>query len=140
MECSLDLVVAMLGILKAGAAYVPLDPSYPPSRLQLMVRDAGISTILAHRESIANPTEWEGQKVVYLDADWQTIQLASSGNPQPSAHPRAANCLCGLHLRIDRKAEGSGGSAAGDSPPGASYQLRRADRSGPNRAGVEQLV
>lgn len=88
MERSLDLVVAMLGILKAGAAYVPLDPSYPPSRLQLMVRDAGMSTILAHRESIANPTEWEGRKVVYLDADWQTIHLSSSGNPQPSARPQ----------------------------------------------------
>jgi len=40
---SLDLVVAILGILKSGCAYVPLDPSYPESRRQIMARDAGIT-------------------------------------------------------------------------------------------------
>ncbi len=41
---SLEMVVGMLGILKAGAAYVPLDPSYPPARLDFMVADAEINT------------------------------------------------------------------------------------------------
>ncbi|HZI09046.1 MAG TPA: amino acid adenylation domain-containing protein, partial [Myxococcus sp.] len=40
LERSLELVVALVGILKAGAAYVPLDSSYPPARLEAMVEDA----------------------------------------------------------------------------------------------------
>jgi amino acid adenylation domain-containing protein len=39
-ERSLDMVVGLLGILKAGAAYVPLDPTYPPDRLAFMIDDA----------------------------------------------------------------------------------------------------
>ncbi|HVT15951.1 MAG TPA: non-ribosomal peptide synthase/polyketide synthase [Thermoanaerobaculia bacterium] len=40
------LIEAMLGILQAGAAYVPLDPAYPPERLELMLADAGAEALL----------------------------------------------------------------------------------------------
>src|SRR5262249_52021187 len=40
LERSADLIVALLGVLKAGAGYVPLDPSYPRDRLALMLADA----------------------------------------------------------------------------------------------------
>ena len=40
------LVAAMLGVMRAGAAYVPLDPDYPPERLAHMARDAGLTLIL----------------------------------------------------------------------------------------------
>jgi amino acid adenylation domain-containing protein len=43
---SLELVVALVGVLKAGAVYVPLDPAYPSARLATMVRDAGLQRIL----------------------------------------------------------------------------------------------
>ncbi len=46
---SLEMVVGMLGILKAGAAYVPLDPSYPPARLDFMVADAELDIVLTQR-------------------------------------------------------------------------------------------
>ncbi|MCH0563661.1 MULTISPECIES: non-ribosomal peptide synthetase [unclassified Streptomyces] len=42
-----DLAVAMIGILKAGAAYLPLDPAYPAERIEFMRRDSGARTILA---------------------------------------------------------------------------------------------
>ena len=41
-----DLVAAMLGVLKAGAAYVPLDPAYPAARVQAMADDAGLCAVL----------------------------------------------------------------------------------------------
>ncbi|WP_063763797.1 non-ribosomal peptide synthetase/MFS transporter [Actinoplanes subtropicus] len=48
----LDLPVALLGILKAGAAYVPLDPGYPPARLEFMRADSG-ATFVVTAESLA---------------------------------------------------------------------------------------
>jgi amino acid adenylation domain-containing protein len=47
VERSADLVVAILAILKAGAGYVPLDPSYPHDRLAYMTRDSGVCCVLA---------------------------------------------------------------------------------------------
>ncbi|WP_327701913.1 amino acid adenylation domain-containing protein [Streptomyces decoyicus] len=46
---SADMVVALLGILKAGAAYLPLDPGYPQNRIDLMVRDSGVSIVVTER-------------------------------------------------------------------------------------------
>jgi natural product biosynthesis luciferase-like monooxygenase protein len=48
MDRSADLIVAMLGILKAGAAYVPLDPTYPEDRLAYMMADARMTAIASH--------------------------------------------------------------------------------------------
>ena len=42
------MVVAIPGVIKAGAAYVPLDPGYPPARLAVMVADADAALRLAH--------------------------------------------------------------------------------------------
>jgi amino acid adenylation domain-containing protein len=46
MVRSLDLVIGLLGILTAGAAYVPLDPTYPPERLSFMLADANVALVL----------------------------------------------------------------------------------------------
>ncbi|MDC2961486.1 amino acid adenylation domain-containing protein, partial [Streptomyces gilvifuscus] len=47
MEPSLDLVVAVLAVIRAGAAWLPLDPSYPRERLEYMVRDSGSVLVVA---------------------------------------------------------------------------------------------
>src|SRR5262245_37945038 len=52
-ERSLELVVGVLGTLAAGAAYVPLDPSYPAERLAYMVEDAGVPVLLAQEKLTA---------------------------------------------------------------------------------------
>jgi amino acid adenylation domain-containing protein len=46
MERSVEMVVALLAILKAGYAYVPIDPEYPPARIEFMIQDAGLSLTL----------------------------------------------------------------------------------------------
>lgn len=50
MERSLEMVIGLLGILKAGAAYVPLDPSYPKERLEFMIKDADLIAIVTQKE------------------------------------------------------------------------------------------
>ena len=47
-----DMIIGMLGILKCGAAYLPLDPEYPPKRTQAMVEDSRISHVVCHSETI----------------------------------------------------------------------------------------
>ncbi|WP_417924910.1 amino acid adenylation domain-containing protein [Collimonas pratensis] len=48
IERGLPMMVGLLGILKAGAAYVPLDPAYPPDRLAYMLRDSAPAAVLTH--------------------------------------------------------------------------------------------
>jgi amino acid adenylation domain-containing protein len=50
---SADMIVAMLGILKAGAAYLPLDPAYPADRTDYMLRDSGARTVVTDAELCA---------------------------------------------------------------------------------------
>ena len=51
MERGLEMVVGMLGILKAGGVYVPLDPEYPQQRVEYMVADAGAGVVITDRKS-----------------------------------------------------------------------------------------
>jgi len=73
---STDLIVSLLGILKAGAAYLPLDPDYPAARLAHMVNEASPSVIVSH--SAANQRLPE-HSAVLLNVD--TIDLASNSRP-----------------------------------------------------------
>nr|VFK35220.1 MAG: amino acid adenylation domain-containing protein [Candidatus Kentron sp. MB]VFK77175.1 MAG: amino acid adenylation domain-containing protein [Candidatus Kentron sp. MB] len=83
---SLDLVVAMLGILKAGGGYVPLDPhpTYPAKRLAFMIEDAEISVIVTQEEllpMLQNPeTRKKSTKWVVLDNDWEDISRQRQEN------------------------------------------------------------
>src|SRR5204863_1661628 len=52
-ERSFEMVIALLAILKAGAAYVPLDPSYPAERLAFMLVDAGVEVLMSEAELVS---------------------------------------------------------------------------------------
>jgi amino acid adenylation domain-containing protein len=68
VERSLDMVVGMLGILKTGAAYLPLDPDYPPERLQHMLADAAPSALLT-QASLRERLPTTAVQVIALDDD-----------------------------------------------------------------------
>jgi len=57
VDRSIEMLVAQLGVLKSGAAYVPLDPINPPARLSFMARDAGLAFILGTSAGGA-PLDW----------------------------------------------------------------------------------
>ena len=71
VERSVDLVVAILGALKAGAAYVPLDPTYPRERLAYMLADSGARVLLTQSHLAAALPTFEGESVALdlLDAE-----------------------------------------------------------------------
>ena len=81
-----DLLVAVLGILKAGAGYVPLDPTYPPDRLAFMLRDSNASMIVTEMELLSLLPE-TGAPAVCIDRDWSQIASSPVGPIVSSAGP-----------------------------------------------------
>lgn len=80
VERSLEMIVGLLGILKAGAAYVPLDPSYPTERLALMLNDAYVRVLLTQQRLVETLPEHEAL-VVCLDNDNTNLAAVSGENP-----------------------------------------------------------
>ena len=81
LKRSPEMIVAMLGVLKAGGTYVPLDPEYSEERLSLMWQDAKIKLFLTHHGVRQGSAGFQGQ-VIWLDADWSVIRKESLGNPR----------------------------------------------------------
>jgi amino acid adenylation domain-containing protein len=83
MERSLETIIAMLAVLKAGAIYVPLDPTYPKERLQFIVDDAELSLILTSAKSDGEMST--DARVVTLAERWAEIRAESTNNLDTSA-------------------------------------------------------
>ena len=80
------LVIGLLGVWKAGAAYVPLDPTYPADRLAFMVDDAAVQAVLVDEKS--RPLfPGAADKLVCLDGDSPIAALESRDNPRAGAKP-----------------------------------------------------
>jgi amino acid adenylation domain-containing protein len=73
LERSVGLVVGLLGILKAGGVYVPLDLAYPRERLAFMVADSGAAVALVGAEGERGEWESSGVRVVSLEGEWERI-------------------------------------------------------------------
>ncbi|MFS0723484.1 amino acid adenylation domain-containing protein [Paenibacillus sp. 1P07SE] len=116
---SIDTVIAILAVLKSGAAYVPLDPAYPAARLAYMLRDCRPALVLAER------------------AAWQAMAAA-----EPSVYPGtvwAWDAAAGSVLDSDEltgampegdRAAASANGAAGQTPDGLAYVLYTSGSTG----------
>ncbi|MFK7997723.1 MAG: amino acid adenylation domain-containing protein [Granulosicoccus sp.] len=71
MKRSVELIIAMVGILKSGAAYVPMDPEYPSSRLNVMAEEAGIDALFTHEQHAGVVSESLSGSVFI----WERIEL-----------------------------------------------------------------
>ena len=83
---SLELPVALLAVLKSGAACVPLDPAYPKERLTYMLEDSQTSLVLTQPGLLAEVTDFDAE-VVNLDADWMLFAGESRDNARSGVKP-----------------------------------------------------
>ncbi|SIO25198.1 amino acid adenylation domain-containing protein [Singulisphaera sp. GP187] len=88
-ERSPDMLVALLGVLKAGAAYLPLDPEYPRDRLEFMLRDSRAAILLTHRK-IQNLLPDTGAPTILLDDDRAELERHDGGAPPDVRHDAAS--------------------------------------------------
>ncbi len=88
MERSLEMVVSLLGILKVGGAYLPLDPAYPQERLTYMLETVGDQMkVLLTQQSLASRLPPNVATVLCLDSDWAEIAQEYDCNPITGASP-----------------------------------------------------
>jgi amino acid adenylation domain-containing protein len=80
IDQSIEMLIGLLGILKAGAAYVPLDQDYPDDRLELMLTDAGVRLVITQQQQ-AERFAKHGHEIICLDREWAEIsQIPNSCN------------------------------------------------------------
>ena len=86
LEHSIETVVAILAVLKAGAAYVPLEPAHPSARLSFIIEDAALPVILTQSQ-IRHRLPQSSAQVVCLDTDWSEVTRYSGDNPEQTSSP-----------------------------------------------------
>lgn len=79
MEPSLDLPIALLAVLKAGGAYIPLDPADPRKRLSFILEETGAPVVLT-QEGLADNQAFAGVQVIRLDRDVEVFATESTEN------------------------------------------------------------
>lgn len=80
MERSAEMLVALLGVMKAGGAYLPLDPSYPRDRLAVMLQDCNASIVVTDSDADVSWPDLSLQ-LVRMDRDWPQISHEAANNP-----------------------------------------------------------
>ncbi|MEZ5726711.1 MAG: amino acid adenylation domain-containing protein [Burkholderiaceae bacterium] len=81
----IDLLVAMLGTWKAGAAYLPLDPTQPPARLDALISDARVRVLLGSASTLSALSPPTGAACVEIDTDAEAIRARGGGAVRTSA-------------------------------------------------------
>ncbi|HVK99768.1 MAG TPA: amino acid adenylation domain-containing protein [Dongiaceae bacterium] len=84
MERSVEMVVGLLAILKAGAVYVPIDPEYPSDRIAYMLADSGVRLVLTQRHVRNSLPAVAGLELI--DVDTFDFQQGSDANPNIALH------------------------------------------------------
>lgn len=88
VERSFEMIIGILAILKAGAAYLPIDPNYPQERIQFMLEDSGTSILLTQsfiQDQLPLKSFKNSCKIVCLDAE--TFDSELTKNPSTPSKP-----------------------------------------------------
>jgi amino acid adenylation domain-containing protein len=88
MERSFESYIAILGILKAGGVYVPLDSSYPKERIRYMLKDSGVRIVIT-KVCYKDSLPVDKQKLIFIDSDWNKIKEESTELPCIETKPES---------------------------------------------------
>lgn len=98
LERTINTVIGLLGILKAGGCYIPLDPAYPQERLAYMVENSQLPILLSQQTLLGichnfiadKQSNLENKKtiIVSIDGDWEKIAQCSQENPDSTLNSR----------------------------------------------------
>ena len=90
------MICAILAVLKAGAAYVPLDPSYPQERLNFMIKDSEAPVVVTV-ELFEDALSESGVKVISLSRDWPLVERHSRENVTIPMGGRTISLTSSIH-------------------------------------------
>ena len=80
-ERSVEMLVGVLGALKAGGAYLPLDPAYPPERLSFFLKDSGVTSLVTQKKYELMFSQFDGA-VMYPDEAWRKTEEEGGVNSE----------------------------------------------------------
>ena len=86
LDRSPEMIIGILGILKAGAAYVPVDPDYPEERIRFMLNDTGSTILLCNNDSAEKLTFCRDVSLINLEEDLPVISEHSDENLTNEIH------------------------------------------------------
>ncbi|MFG1954931.1 amino acid adenylation domain-containing protein [Micromonospora sp. NPDC048830] len=86
MERSVEVLVGLLGVLKAGGGYVPMDPGYPPERLSFLIEDAGVKLVLT-QSHVRERVPAGDLPTLSLDTEWSAVAGEPTEAPRTGLTP-----------------------------------------------------
>src|SRR5262249_45013951 len=87
MRRSMEMIVGLLGILKTGGGYMPLEPTYPAERLRYMLTDARARVVLTEL-GLAGALPPDGARQICIDRDREEIERESRDNPRAAVEAK----------------------------------------------------
>ena len=87
VERSIEMIIGLLGILKAGAAYLPIDPDFPRERIEFMLEDSRAAYLLTQAQIVELAPTFAGVRIT-IDRDWQEIARENITNVGQQLDPQ----------------------------------------------------
>ncbi len=81
VDRSLDMMIGLLGIMKSGAAYIPIDPAFPSERVKGILEDSGVQTIVTQAH-LAFDLREHAERVICIDIEWDTVATKGAEKPE----------------------------------------------------------